>query len=95
MIIIWNTSKVSVHRKICANQRHLQILLSNHPWFDNDTGIVTLKNKKDNFISNRMRGERDRVKERGREKIVLIKNNDSHNTVECNCVFEIFGRRDN
>ena len=99
MIIIWNTSKVSVHRKICANQRHLQILLSNHPWFDNDTGIVTLKNKKDNFISNRMRGERGREIERGEtgegEKMVLIKNNDSYNIVECNCVFEIFGRRDN
>ena len=44
-----------------------------------------------------MRGERDR--ERGEtgegEKMVLIKNNDSYNIVECNCVFEIFGRRDN
>ena len=58
--------KVLVHRKICVNQRHLRILLSNHPWFDNDTGIVTLKNKKDNFISNRMRGERDR--ERGEDR---------------------------
>ena len=29
------------------------------------------------------------------EKMVLIKNNDSYNIVECNCVFEIFGRRDN
>ena len=59
--------KVLVHRKICVNQRHLQILLSNHPWFDNDTGIVTLKNKKDNFISNRMRGERDM--ERGGDRL--------------------------
>ena len=49
--------------EICVNQRHLQIMLSNHPWFDNDTGIVTLKNKKDNFISNRMRGERERERE--------------------------------
>ena len=56
MIIKLNASKFVVHKKICVNQRHLQILLSNHPWFDNDTGIVTLKNKKDNFISNRMRG---------------------------------------
>ena len=99
MIIKLNTSKFVVHKKIYVNQRHLQILLSNHPWFDNDTGIVTLKNKKDNFISNRMRGERGREIERGEtgegEKMVLIKNNDSYNIVECNCVFEIFGRRDN
>ena len=66
MIFKLNTSKVVVNSKICVNQRHLQILLSNHPWFDNDTGIVTLRNKKDNFISNRMRGERDR--ERGEDR---------------------------
>ena len=68
MIFKMNTSKVVVNSKICVNQRHLQILLSNHPWFDNDTGIVTLKNKKDNFISNRMRGKRGREIERGGDR---------------------------
>ena len=68
MIIKLHISKLVVHRKICVNKRHLQSLLCSHPWFDNDTGIVTLKNKKDNFISNRMRGEREREREKERDR---------------------------